>query len=71
MPVFKVKIMRKLGPRREKVTGGWRDLSAKKLCNLYFYLIFKSDKIKENDMDGICNIHWGYKIHVLNISRKT
>jgi hypothetical protein len=36
-----VKMMRRLGPMRQEVTGSWRDFNAKKLHNLYFsHLIF-------------------------------
>jgi hypothetical protein len=48
-------LMRIFGPKRDRVTGGWRKLYNEELHNLYFSpSIIRIIKVEENEVGGTC-----------------
>jgi hypothetical protein len=59
--VFENRMLRRvLGPKREKVAGGWRGLHNEELCNLYASRNSLGNNIKEDEMGGTCSTHGSY-----------
>jgi hypothetical protein len=53
-------LMRIFGPKRDAVTGEWRRLHNKELCDLYSLPnTYSGDQIKKNEMCRACGMYGG------------
>jgi hypothetical protein len=50
-------VRRKFGPKRDEVTGEWRQLHSDELRNLKLIPKFYGHQIKENEVGGTCGTH--------------
>jgi hypothetical protein len=57
--VFENRVLRIFGPKRDEVTGGWRELHNEELHNLYSSPSIKSDLVKEDEMGRACSTNGG------------
>jgi hypothetical protein len=48
-------LRRIFGPRRDEVTGGWRELHNEELQNLYSSPSIMNDQVKEDEMGRECS----------------
>jgi hypothetical protein len=57
-------------PKREDVTGGWREFHNEKLHSLYSSPFLGGDRIKEDEMSGACSVHRGGEKYVQHFGWK-
>jgi hypothetical protein len=59
--VFEDRVLRRIfGPKREEVTGEWRELHNEKLNDQYYSPnIIWVIKIEKNEMGGVCRTYGG------------
>jgi hypothetical protein len=59
--VFENRVLRKIfGPKRDEVSGWWRKLHNKELCDLYFFAKYNwNHEVEEDDVGGAFRVNGG------------
>jgi len=67
--VFENRVLRKLGPKRDEVTGEWRRLRNEKIYDLYQHC--SGDKVEKNEMGGACSTYGGEERRIQGFGGET
>ena len=72
MRVFENRVLRKIfGPKRDEVTGDWRNYILRSLMICTAHPMCSGDQIEKNEMGGACSAYGGEKRFIQGFGGET